>query len=349
MTDFAMPSLSSHQPDIVLRAFPVQLISCGEDTVIKRGIVEVKIAGAGSFSVLQQLFSRVPADGISRIALYESFDVSERNEVNALIEHLLTRRILTHDLTDKSVEGTESPLDVYYWHFGATASSVNQRLNSRRMLIVGVNRISLQLQTALQQQRPTPLTMLDFPPLRGSDDSEVDHTLGTVQILNSLTDIETSDYHCIVAASENGQYRPLREINQLCAVRSVDFMPILQKDLTGYIGPHYIALQSPCFECLLYRRDSNTADLLTTQCVRDYECPDFLATAVHPSLSRILGEMAACELARSYGVGWPWRRIGRVIEFKMPAASMKVRRVLRVPYCGVCGRHRCEAEVADAR
>ncbi len=326
---------TSQRLQMVLGQFPTELISCGDDTIIKRGSIEIRIVGSGSREVVQKLIARVAEGSPTYGELCESFDSSERKPVSLLLDHLLERRIFFDAAAGAPRASEETSLDVYYWHFGATASSVRDRVASKRIVVIGVNRIARQFVDALRLEMAEiePPTLLDFPPLRTGP-----HANSDTELVSNIDALCVDGVDCIVAAGERGEYGPIRQMNQFCVRKGIDFLPVLQSDMVGFVGPFMVAAKGPCYECFLNRRDSHNSAFEATRLIRERPVSDIVPFGLHPSISRILGEMAAFEITRSYGVGWPWQRVGSVIEFNMPAATMTVRKVLKIPRCRVCGQ-----------
>ena len=53
-------------------------------------------------------------------------------------------------------------------------------------------------------------------------------------------------------------------------------------------------------------------------------------------MASILGDIAAIELSKFYGIRMPLWRVGTLIEVNLVAMRLNARKVLKIPRCSVC-------------
>src|SRR5262252_8287447 len=148
-----------------LRAAAVNVIDMGGGVVIKRGRVEIKVAGEEAGKVVC-LVLNAARDGTTRDQILEKFAPPERPAIAGLVDHLIGRNILMSEDGATAPQETESHLDIFYWHFGTQTKDVRRRLNAKRTRIFGVNQISLRLAAGLRASGVDTLDLYDVPLLR---------------------------------------------------------------------------------------------------------------------------------------------------------------------------------------
>jgi bacteriocin biosynthesis cyclodehydratase domain-containing protein len=336
-------------PPESLKAFPVQVISIEGGVVLKRGRVEVKISGAEAAEAVQTLLDSL-AGGATRDQLHRLFPAPERPAVDALLNYLLGKRILV--AADAAAEppgdaaGGEDPLSVFYWHFGASRPDVVTRLGRQRLLIVGVNSISLRLTTSLLDSGVENVEVLDYPLLRNVrffDDGgrlvESKWPAGGPPPAahdGGVARLDPEGFDCLIATSDFGGLTLLREWNEFCVRHRKMFMPVVLQDLIGYVGPFVAPGETACFECFCLRRDAHLSDPESRRAVEAAAAAGQGLTGYLPSMASILGDLAAVELLKFYGLGAPWWKVGEAVEVNLLASEMRARPVLKLPRCPVC-------------
>jgi len=323
-----------------LRAVTVSLIDTGDGVVVKRGRVEIKIAGEDAGKVVNMILAHAQK-GTSREEIAELFAPPERPTVEALIDHLIGRRILAPEDDLDSTDGAgESQLDIFYWHFGIQTKQVRQRLNGKRIRIFGVNYISRQLARGLRASGADEFEVVDFPLLRnqvlfdgGGNLKEAD-----ARVTPYSGDLDPESLDCLVATSDSGAIEQLRAWNEYCVLHNIIFFPVLLQDLVGYVGPIVAPGQTPCFECLRSRQNAHMMDYGSRRAVEAAFVHEQAIGGFHPSMASILGDVATMELTKYFGLGEGMARTGVVIEVNLLGSEMKARRVLKLPRCPVCSR-----------
>jgi bacteriocin biosynthesis cyclodehydratase domain-containing protein len=331
-----------------VRAFPLQIIEVGEDVILKRGRVEVRVSGEQSAPTVRRTFELLAGPGLRRSELLDAFPEPTRAGVASLVEYLLERRFLTV-ASGHHEDGCEEETarDVYYWHFGRNGRQVSGALARKRIVLVGLNVISRHLARRLVGESGVALTLVDVPRLRNDSEPSGDGLDPRAWPPGQLTslkreagELDAEEYDCVVATCDFGGQAVLRDWNRYCVRRKIHFLPVLVWDLIGYVGPLVVPGETACFECHRLRQDSHMADPSVERLSESVHSES--ALAFHPAISAILGEFAALELLRFYGIGWPWWRAGTLVELNTMSMSLVNRRVLKLPHCPVCSPRRLQ-------
>src|SRR6266511_2956562 len=101
-----------------LVALPVQRIEINDGVVIKRGRVELKVVGEDAPEVVNVVLETT-LKGATREEILESLSPPKRPAGESLIDSLVSRRILVPNSGDISDIDDESPVDIFYLHFGS--------------------------------------------------------------------------------------------------------------------------------------------------------------------------------------------------------------------------------------
>lgn len=324
-----------------LRALPVQVTDLPRGgAVIKRGRVEIRLHGDAAGEAVRAVLEAA-RQGASLEEIVARFAPPERPPVEALVQHLMARRILVMegDLAPGALE-SESHLDVFYWHFGAQAREMAQRFTSQRYRILGVNAISRRLAASLRAAGAQDVEVLDHPWLRNpalfDDDGRLEawpRELGSPSPVGDRGDLDPESLDCLVATSDLGATQPLREWNELCLLHNIPFLPVLLQDLVGYVGPIVVPGETACYECLRSRQNSHLPDPLAHRSAED--APGRPIAGFHPAMASILGDVACIELTKFFGLR-PLSKVGTLLEVNLLGGEMKPRRVLKLPRCPVC-------------
>lgn len=330
-------------PEETYRALPAQVIEVEGGVLLKRGRMEVRVSGEGAAEAAR-LVLEAAQPGATREELLAAFAGPDRASAEALVEHLISRRLLVAG--DAGLEaGTESRLDVFYWHFGLRERQVRQELAGRRFLVVGVNRISRRLVRALRESGADSIRVADYPLLRNLELFD-DDTLAAeawppdpglpVEPVRGPAWVDPGSFDCLVAASDFGGLQLMREWNDLCVMHGLVFLPVVLQDLIGYVGPIVIPGETACFECLRRRQNAHLTDYKSRRAAEAAAFEGQALTGYLPSMASVLGDVAAVELTKLFGIGLPRARVGTLIEVNLLGSEMRARTVLKVPRCPVC-------------
>lgn len=333
-----------------LQALPTRLIECDGGIRLRRGCVEVRVSGEQAADIVQRVLAATLGRRASLDEICESFAVPDRPAVRDLILELEKRGIVTSADGPAGLEEVEGPLEIFYWHFGQRTRAVNTRLAEHRIAIVGVNSVSRELLACLAAGGMTDIDVVDDPTLRNRRLFDGGTTLAAVGWPPSVQPVarnlwDPATLGCLVATSEVGGARQMREWNAFCLEHGCHFLPVVLQDLIGYVGPLVVPGETACFECMTARWNSNLAGLESRWELLDAASHDVVG--FHPAMATVLGAIAAFELTKFYGVQLPLSAVGNLIEVNLLTMQMQTHRVLRVPRCPACSplNHRASASL----
>jgi bacteriocin biosynthesis cyclodehydratase domain-containing protein len=282
-----------------------------------------------------------------------------RPAVNQLIEALEARRFLTDasaSRPDVPREG-EEPLDVFYWHFGKRPGDIGRTFASARVAVLGVNCVSRQLVSALEQAGVDAIEVIDYPLLGNArmfgEDGHVlsEHWPAALPRPRSyhewLDATRGGGIGCLVATSDFGGQHLLRRWNRHCVQEGIQFLPVVLQDLIGYVGPLVVPGESACLECLRARENSHMDDPDSQRAAEYVAYEGQVVNAFHPSMASILGDIASMELLKLYGQLMRSRIVGRLLEVNLVVPELTERRVLKLPRCTVCGTGNSRSPVSQ--
>jgi bacteriocin biosynthesis cyclodehydratase domain-containing protein len=337
-----------------LRAVLVQLVEVPDGVLLKRGCAEMNVEGDGAKEIVELLLGRAAGAPATRDELLDGVPAPAREAVADLVDQLRQRRILI--AADESAEDVpEGPVDVFYWHFGARAADVVDRLASRRIAVIGVNSIGRQLLIALARGGASNVTAVDYPLLRNVS---LFDSAGAISADDWPPAIAVSPFEtwweqehdglldCVVATSDFGGMQLLRRWNEFCVERGIHFLPVVLQNLIGYVGPLVVPGETACFECLRARQNANLDDPEAQRAAEHAAFEGQSVAAFHPSMGSILGDLAAMELTKFYGGVIPTWRVGALVEVNLLQPSITTRSVLRIPRCSVCSPLRTRSSVS---
>jgi bacteriocin biosynthesis cyclodehydratase domain-containing protein len=327
----------------MLRALPVQLAETSDGVVLKRGSSILKIDGEGAAEVVTVLLERAQ-EPRTREQLREGFAPRDQAAVEDLVDRLVQRRILI--IWDRDfVPAAPDGLDIFYWNFGARSKLVAERLAAARLTVLGINEVSHSLVAALVAGGVTEFTVVDYHLLRNVSFFDGAAELRTDRWAESsrppvpyrawADQMQGDEPRFVVATSDFGATPAIRQWNQFCVSNGWGLLPVILQDLIGYVGPLVIPGETACYECLRARQNSHMADPAAQRAPETRGFEDQRLTGFHPSMARVVGELAAMELLKFHG-NLPMWRVGTMIEMNLMAPSLAVRRVLKVPRCAVC-------------
>lgn len=341
-----------------LRALPVQFIQTASEVILKRGCTELRISGAKAVEAIQHVMTKTSRQAATAEEIYNSFSPTIRHQVVELVAELLAHRILVADGTFPPVEEKpETSLEIFYWHFGESVQKIAERLNSHYTAVLGVNSISRQLMTSLLESGVVNIEVIDIPLLRnlrlfddcGKLNASKWSTALPLQYEMWIDKLDEKSNPCLVATCDFGGQESLREWNQLCIERKYHFLPVVLKDLVGYVGPVVIPGETACLDCLRSRQNSHFNDPQSKRATEEtaFQAQPFIG--FHPSMGSILGDIAAFELVKLYSRILPKWNVGTLIEVNLLATCMTDRKVLKAPRCQTCSPMKTHASVQAAR
>jgi len=309
-----------------------------DGTILRRGCVEVRIAGEGASNAIDLLFHAASGEGKTIEELCELFNSESVPAVRALIQELITRRFLvSHPEAVDISSSNETNVDVFYWHFNTSQNKVRQQLTELPIVIFGVNDISATLVGSLWQAGIREMRVIDHPLARNPNYFKPGCKLNRELWTTSVEPEEWLDHNsarshgCVIGTSDSGADDLLCQLNKYCLSKHCRFLPILLRDLIGYIGPLIVPSETACYECVRSRQNSHLNLASASMFRRSESVPSF-----HPSMAAILGHMSALELTRSFVHGLPKQSPNSLIEIDLLGRRMTDRTVLKVPRCSGC-------------
>lgn len=334
------------------RALPLQVIDVDGGVILKRGLVEVRVVGRGAAGAVRTLLEAASGAGIAEGDVGALFAGAERSGAEALLRRLIERRFLVEEpgAAPGAAAGDprpeEDPAAVFYWHFGEGRAEVAARVAGRRVVIVGVNRISRQLARSLRDSGISSFDVRDDPLLRNGsffDDagalrpSAWPAELGApIAHGGGVHATDPGSFGCLVATAELGGMQLLRPWNEHCVLHRRLFLPVLLEDMIGHVGPLVVPGETACFECFRLRRSTHEADPWARRAIEAASSGGRPAAGSLPPMASVLGDVAAVELLKLLGLHPPVGELGAAVEVNLLASDMTARRVLRLPRCPVC-------------
>ena len=250
----------------------------------------------------------------------------------------------------------ETATDLFYWHFGQPASEIESRMADTRLAVIGRNFVAKQVVIALIELGAKRLEWIDAPLLTNTSFSESgvgpsDGSEASPVIIRDYDDWSNSpdatDLDCLIATSDFGGSYYMRDWNKFCIAQGINFLPVVLQDLSGYVGPFVIPGQTACFECLRIRENSNVEERERARVPERAAANGQHTVGFLPSMARIVGDLAALEVSKFTG-GWLRNKsIGTLIEIDFLEPGLSARKVLKQPWCGVCGSAAVSPPVAQ--
>ena len=330
-----------------MRALPVELVPLESGLLIKRGWTEFVVSGDGARSRVEAVL-RAAQDELTSEEICARFDEAERPAIAAFVEQLVARRILvpTTEIDSVAPARLDGALETFYWQLGLDPRAVEAQVARVRVAIVGVNAISRELMLALRASGMTQLDVVDFELLRSvrlfDDDGALDPRswppaapAPVPYAAWAAEHADGDDYACVVATSEFGGMHVLRQWNEFCVERGRIYLPVVQHESIGYVGPLVVPGEAACYECLRARENSAMDDPAERRLTEPVALATQSVAAVHPSIPSVLGQIAALELVKFLG-RVSTRAVGTLIEVNLLEPSITRRRVLKIPRCAVC-------------
>lgn len=328
-----------------LTALPFQIIEVSNGVILRRGSIQVLVSGERALETLETVVGALSGDGATIEDVCSRFAAPDHPAVRQLMEQLLARQLVVPVGGDLVPMENEGQLDVFYWHFGLSTTEINKRLNRVRFAILGINHVSRQLTQSLTSAGITSVEVIDYALLRnlslfGEDgtvrSSEWRVATEPVAYHDWATRLNPGSFDCLVATSDFGGLRLMRQWNALCLEHGRHFLPVVLQDMIGYVGPSVIPGETACYECFLARLDSNRFGQSQEYAGEITAFEGQHLAGFHPAMASVLGDIAAIELTKFYSRALPLWRVGVVMEVNLLGGRIDSRKVLRVPRCRAC-------------
>lgn len=293
-----------------LRALRAEQITDDAALTLRRGCTTLRVEGANAAEIVTTVFDLTAGEGKTEEELVSHFDPAAEASIRALVRELRARRLLL-PADGGGDAGGESPLDVFYWHFGLPDEQSPKPPEGLFVPVVGQGATARRLCAVLEES--------------GFDE---------VVLVEELADGSRRP-EVLVAVSESEGFAPIRRWNRICLERELPFLPVVIEDLVVFVGPLVVPGQTACFECFLSRRYSNLDEASVRKPVELHDGTGRVA-ALHPAICGVAADAAALELAKFF---LPWhggRQVGHLLTFNLLASVFGRHRVLKVPRCPAC-------------
>lgn len=320
---------------VPLRALPVEQIVGTDALTLKRGCTTVRIDGAYAPEIVSAILELAGDADRTEDELVACFPPEAQESIRSLVGELRARRLLLPaDAADDAT--TESPLDVFYWHFGLPDERSPSPPRDEPVAVVGRNGTATRLGALLDEAGFGKIAVVADPDL---DDDVANGPLAergpAADALDDRLQAATGRPPGIVAAVSERGFGPLREWNTLLLERRLPFLPVVIDDLVAYVGPLVVPHQTACFECFLRRRYSNLEEAEAREPV-ELRRDGARIVGLHPAISAVAAGVAALELSKFF-IPWPSaRQAGYLLTFNLLASRARRHRVLKVPRCPAC-------------
>ncbi len=337
-------------------SLPVQLLSEPEGVLVRRGQMRLRVRGSAAGAIVLHVIDLCSRPvGATLDEILEPLAEELADPVRDLVEKFKRRRLLVpmgDSLPPRSDPETRE--DVFFWSFDAKRDEVEQSLGSRRLAIIGVNAVSMEMLRALSSLGFGELTAVDHPRFRSmrffDSAGRLDSSKWALADPVPFDDwVDADDLpDCLVVTSDFGGLANMREWNAFCLREGVSFFPVVLQDLVGFAGPLVVPGITSCFECFWMRQLSNIEE----RTERTHEEAAFEGQDVDAfigPLAGAIGNAGAFELFRFYSKSVPGYRVGTVTELDLTAQTMQSRQILRVPRCAACGTGQRHGRVAIER
>ncbi len=318
-----------------LCALPVEQIVGSGALTLKRGCTTVRIDGDYAPEIVGAVFQLAADSDRTEDELVACFPPEAQESIRSLVGALRERRLL---LPTDAVEdaAAESPLDVFYWHFGLPEERSPSPPREELVVVVGRNGTAMRLAALLDEAGFGEIALVADPDLEADVAGEPlpQHDLAADALDDRLGAASGRLPGIVAAVSERG-FGPLRAWNERLLDRKLPFLPVAIEDLVAYVGPLVVPYQTPCFECFLRRRYSNLDDAQAREAV-DLRLGGARIVGLHPAISAVAAGAAALELSKFFV---PWaraRQAGYLLTFNLLASRSGRHRVLKVPRCPAC-------------
>jgi bacteriocin biosynthesis cyclodehydratase domain-containing protein len=322
------------------------LIRISEDQVVlKRGVHELLFEGSGIAGIAERVVLLASRTG-SLQEIIGAFPGPQRSIVEKLLDELVRRRMLGPPADEPESVAGDPQQEAFYWNFGQAAARAPARLAAARILVIGVNSISRALVEGLVELGFGQVTLVHHPVLdnrQGSLEESSAIEPATSDTLPWLSELPSpqdwAEYSLICATSDLGEADALLDINRRALATRRPYLPAWFSNLVGFVGPLNVPFETPCLSCFRLRRDANDRRFEVSRAVRGQftaAAAKVAGTGLLPPMPRILGSVAALEIAKYVGGFAPADTVSRLIELNLVSFQGAVRRLLKVPRCPEC-------------
>ena len=322
-----------------------EVVAVPGGALLKRGLVESRIAGEGVAELCQLLLllcrtEAASADELLSILLPRMSGL-DRAHFDRLLAHLIEIGVIV-ECADSSTlpQESEDSLSIYISNYaGETGKTL---LNESRVAILGISHLSLQLAAALSEGAVGHVKLVHIPELLSSqfdpatdwiNQQGVEVSAGFIPIVGKS---EIGEANLVVGVSEDGIQAALRPWNSELVRARTPFLPILVNGETAEIGPFVLGNSGPCMECLRARQNSCSDDPANFRAI-DYIAPDSAyVRARHPSMGAVAAHLACIQITKFLLRAQHDEQMAAMLRMDFRDMTIRSHRILRIPRCPVC-------------
>ena len=338
--------------DPILQCYEIALIPLSEGVLLKRGCLEFTIEGVSANHVVGLLLELTQPPGIQLSSLKTHFPSIIWPAVKQLIDEFVSRRIFFFRTEYENFQPLEnlsfdtSALSTFYWHFPQCLNPLLNQNTNFHISLIGINNISVKIAHQLVKSGLNSLHFVDDPELR-CEDTKNDIDKGKLQLpkesviaTHSVKEWENilasvNKENLLVASSDIGSQYYLRKWNELSVRGNFLFLPVLLKDMIGYVGPLVVPGETACLECLRGRQNShvNNPELFRAS---ERQCQDTkISVSFHPCMVSMVADVASMEIIKLVH-NIQNITVGNMIKINLLIPEMVRKPVLKLPRCPVC-------------
>lgn len=341
-------------PNETLRLLPIQIAREMDGIVLRRGVEQILVPDLNALLVMRVLQKAMLQKPCTQKELADLFAGPVRPLVESLLDLLRAKRFIVPTDVDAIKQpggATESPTDIFYWHFNQSQTRIAKTLNETCWAFVGINRLNQHLLQAMLDDGLENYIVVDDPMLRNvtlyDDDFQLTSAFWREQhdhIVDEDRFIDGPRDACgfVVAASEFGGSFLLERWNEYAVTRRIAFYPVLLENLVGYCGPLVIPTESACYACLQTRQNSNAIGFEERRVMERHAFDGQHVAAYHRSMLQVLASVAQFDLVKfKSNIQWD---TGSLCEISLLSGAMDRRKLMKAPRCPVCSGLRERAQ-----
>ncbi|MCC5905703.1 MAG: hypothetical protein JJU13_05840 [Balneolaceae bacterium] len=326
-----------------LKALPFQVVEMEDELLLKRGLSTMVIPDKSAMVVIRVIQKALAKKPYTAEELAGLFAANTRELILNFIEHLLKKRFVVYENGCPAVPAeSETPQDIFYWHFNKYQDEIAVRLNERKVSLIGINTLTKKLLKALQREHTNQVLVIDDPSLRNvtyfDDEFEITDSFwksSDIKIIEADAAAESiGDIGFMVAASEFGSFYLLETWNQFAVQNNIPFYPGVLQNMVGYAGPLVIPGESACLKCLKHRQNSNSPGFNEKRYAEKFAFQTQQTVAYHQSMLGVLAEVIIFDLVKFINnIQW---EVGSFCEIDLLSGNMKKRKLIKAPRCRTC-------------
>ncbi len=324
-----------------LFTYPVDIIESTSSIQLVRGANRFIIREERG-STIVRLILALSAEGITLNELIAEFAEPDKEIVSLLIEALIERRLAYFADQATATYGMESPEDIFVWHFNKSRQDFNTNINQARIILVGINLLSITLFEILSSSGFNQIAFIDDPLLRNI---RLFDELGQIKDLPEITNLILSNSDLaefmdnsvlVLPCSDFGRSTAFRQWNTQAQQDEFRLLPVAMHNLRGFIGPYIIPNSSPCYECLIARENANLLDYQEQAVISEQAHNVQLTTSAYTeAMLQTLAGIATMEVIKIFTsvILCP---TSELINISLLEPSMTRHPVLKIPRCPCC-------------